>query len=64
MLAGMLVDEFKATYDGPDRIAYLKALGSGICDLGGVVEEGSGGAVVRFEGRRIAIRFGPVSGHR
>ena len=32
--------------------------------LGGVVEEGPRGLAVRFDARRIAIQFGPVSGHR
>jgi hypothetical protein len=62
-LAGMLVDEFEATYQGPDRTAYLAALASWVADLGGEVEDDAGRAAVRFAGRRIAIRFGPVSGH-
>jgi hypothetical protein len=39
-------------------------VGRWVADLGGVVEEGPAGAAVRFESRRIAIHFGPVSGHR
>jgi hypothetical protein len=49
---------------GPDRAGYLAALGSWIADLGGTVEDRGGGTAVQFASRRIAIRFGPVSGHR
>ena len=63
-LVGMLVDEFQATYAGPDRHAYMTALGSWVLDMGGAVEEGPAGPAVRFDGRRIAIRFGPISGHQ
>ena len=50
--------------DGPDRRGYLNVLGRWLSDLGGVVEEGPAGASATLDGRRIAIRFGPVSGHR
>ena len=63
-LVGMLVDEFQATYTGPDRHAYLAALGAWVSDMGGAIEQGGGGAAVRFNERRITIRFGPISGHR
>ena len=63
-IAAMLVDEYEATYQGPDRDAYLAALGSWVADLGGTVEDAGIAPAVQFETRRIAIRFGPVSRHR
>ena len=63
-LAGMLTDEYEATYGGPDRAAYLTTLSGWLADLGGALEDGPGGPTARFPGRTIAIRFGPVSGHR
>jgi hypothetical protein len=63
-LAGLVAGEFQASYAGSDRGAYLEALGRWLVDLGGVVEDGPGGASVTFGGRRIAIHFEPVSGHR
>ena len=62
-LAGMLVNEFESSYAGPDRAGYLAALGSWVT-VGGVVEGSPAGAAVLFDGRRIAIHVGPVSGHR
>ena len=55
--------QFQATYPGSDRATYLHELGRWLTDVG-VVEDGPDGAVVSIDGRRIAIRFGPVSGHR
>lgn len=63
-LVGMLAGEFQASYAGPDRAAYLAALGTWVSDMGGAIEPEGDGAAVRFNERRIAIRFGPISGHR
>ncbi len=63
-LAGILANQFVTTYAGPDRRAYLDALGGWLADLGAVIEDGPDGSTVRIEGRRITIRFGPLSGHR
>jgi hypothetical protein len=63
-IAGLMAGEFQATYGGPDRRAYLALLGRWLADLGGIVEDGPAGASATFEGRRIAIHFGPVNGHR
>jgi hypothetical protein len=60
-IAAMLADEYEATYQGPDREAYLAALATWLGDLEGRVIDGP---AVQFPTRRIAIRFGPVSGHR
>jgi hypothetical protein len=46
-----------------DRQAYLATLATWLADFGGVVQEHPTGATATFEGRSIAIYFGPVSGH-
>jgi hypothetical protein len=63
-LAAIVAGEFDATYVGPDRAAYLHVLGDYLADLGGRLEEGPSGPVVAVAGRRIAIRFGRISGSR
>jgi hypothetical protein len=63
-LAAIVAGEFHATYVGPDRSAYLRVLGDYLADLGGRLEDGPSGPVVAVDGRRIAIRFGPLSGAR
>jgi hypothetical protein len=63
-IAGLVAGEFQATYAGSDREAYLRTLATWLADFGGVVEADARGASANFEGRRIAIYFGPVSGHR
>jgi hypothetical protein len=63
-LAAIVAGEFHATYVGPDRAGYLHVLGDYLADLGGRLEDGPSGPVVAVDGRRIAIRFGPVSGGR
>jgi hypothetical protein len=58
VLAGILADEFQATYHGPERSEYVRVLAANVADLGGsLVTEGSGLAAA-FDDRRIAIRFG------
>jgi hypothetical protein len=61
-LAAIVAGEFHATYVGPDRAGYLHVLGDYLADLGGLLENGPSGPVVAVDGRRIAIRFGPLSG--
>ncbi len=39
-------------------------LGVWLAGVGRVIEDGPRGAAARFDDRRIAIRFGPASGHR
>jgi hypothetical protein len=63
-LAAIVAGEFDATYVGPDRAGYLRVLGDYLADLGGQIEQGPMGPEVAVDGRRIAIRFGPTSGHR
>ena len=63
-LAAIVAGEFHATYVGPDRAGYLHVLGDYLADLGGRLEEGPTGPVVAVDGRRIAIRFGRISGSR
>jgi hypothetical protein len=63
-LAAIVAGEFDATYVGPDRAGYLHVLGDYLADLGGRLEEGPSGPVVAVDGRRIAIRFGQISGSR
>jgi hypothetical protein len=63
-IGSLIAGEFHATYEGPDRRAYLDVLGRWLSDLGGVVEDGPAGASATLDGRRIAIRFGLVSGRR
>lgn len=56
-LGSILEGEFRSSYDGPNKVDYLAALGSWLGDLGVVIEEGEGGPVAAFADRRIAIRF-------
>jgi len=63
-LAAIVAGEFDATYVGPDRAGYLRVLGDYLADLGGRVEQRATGPVVAVDGRRIAIRFGRLSGPR
>jgi hypothetical protein len=61
-LGSILEGEFRSTYDGPNKGAYLAALRSWLGDFGVVIEEGEGGPVAAFADRRIAIRFGRSGG--
>jgi hypothetical protein len=61
-LASILAGEFFASYDGPQRSEYLRVLGDIVADLGGTLADEPSGTVAAFEGRRIAIRFGTLSG--
>lgn len=63
-LSALVDGEFQATYDGSDRATYLKTLRSWLADLGGVVDDDGFRMTATLDGRRIAIHFGPVSGHR
>ena len=63
-LAAIVAGEFYATYVGPDRAEYLRVLGDYVADLGGRLEDGPTGPLVAVDGRRIAIRFDPLSGPR
>jgi hypothetical protein len=58
VLAGIRDDEFRATYEGPERSEYVRVLAAYIADLGGSLETGAWGPVATFADRRIAIRFG------
>jgi hypothetical protein len=58
VLAGILGDEFQATYDGPERSEYVRVLAANVADLGGSLETEGSGWSAAFEDRRIAIRFG------
>ena len=58
VLAGMPDDEFRATYEGPERSGYVRVLAAYLADLGGSLETGAFGPVAAFADRRIAIRFG------
>jgi hypothetical protein len=62
MLGSILEGEFRSSYDGPNKAAYLAALGSWLGDLGVVIEDGEAGPVAAFDDRRIAIRFGLSGG--
>jgi hypothetical protein len=64
VLASIVAGEFYATYGGAERAEYLRVLGSYIEDLGGRLEGDPGDLVATFEGRPIAIRFGPLVGGR
>jgi hypothetical protein len=57
-LGSILEGEFRSTYEGSDKPAYLAALRSWLGDLGVEIEEGEAGPVAAFADRRIAIRFG------
>ena len=54
-LGSILEGEFRPTYEGADKAAYL-------ADLGVVIEEGEAGPVAAFADRRIVIRFGRSGG--
>jgi hypothetical protein len=58
VLAGILEDEFQATYRGPERSEYVRMLSVIVAGLGGSLEVSPVGAAAVFEDRRIAIRFG------
>ena len=58
VLAGILTDEFRATYRGPEWAEYLRVLASIVADLGGALDTGASGVAVAFDDRRITIRFG------
>ena len=57
-LGSILEGEFRSTYEGANRTAYLAALGSWLGDLGVVIEESATGPIAAFADRRIVIRFG------
>jgi hypothetical protein len=61
-LRSILEGEFRSSYDGPNKTAYLAALRSWLSDLGVVIEEGEAGPVAAFADRRIAIRLGRSRG--
>ncbi len=63
-LASILAGDFFASYDGPQRAEYLRVLRDNVTDLGGWLVDEPTGAVAAFDGRKIAIRFGPLSGGR
>ena len=58
VLAGIVADEFQATYQGPERSEYLRVLAAYVADLGGALENAQAGVTAAFADRRIAIRFG------
>jgi hypothetical protein len=58
VLAGLLVDEFHASYAGPERSEYLRILSANLTGLGGSLEVESSGVAATLTGRRISIRFG------
>jgi hypothetical protein len=58
VLAGILEDEFQATYRGPEHLEYVRMLSVIVSGLGGSLEISPAGAAAVFEDRRIAIRFG------
>ena len=57
-LGSILEGEFRSSYEGPNKPAYLAALRSWLADLGVAIEEGEGGPVAAFADHRIVIRFG------
>jgi hypothetical protein len=57
VLAGILEDEFHATYRGPERSEYVRVLTEIVSGLGGSLEAGPLGLAVTFPDRQIAIRF-------
>jgi hypothetical protein len=61
-LGSVLEGEFRSTYEGSNKAAYLAAPRSWLADFGVVIEEGEGGPVAAFADRRIAIRFGRGGG--
>jgi hypothetical protein len=58
VLAGILEDEFQASYRGPERSEYVRVLAVIVSGLGGSLEVGASGVSAAFDDRRIAIRFG------
>jgi hypothetical protein len=58
VLAGILEDEFQATYRGPERSEYVRMLSVIVAGLGGSLEISPSGTQAVFDDRRIAIRFG------
>jgi hypothetical protein len=64
VLAGLLVDEFHATYAGPERSEYLRILSANLAGLGGSLEIEPSGVAAAFADRRISIRFGGAGGRR
>ena len=62
MLGSILEGEFRSSYIGADKAAYLVALRSWLGDFGVVIEDGDAGPVAAFDDRRIAIRFGRSEG--
>jgi hypothetical protein len=64
-LAAMVVTEFTASYWGAEPAVYVPTLAAYVTDLGGHLEEaGTRDLVAAFDGRRITVRFGTVSGAR
>ncbi len=57
VLAGILEDEFQATYRGPERQEYVRVLTEIVADLGGSLEAGAIGLAATFSDRQIRIRF-------
>jgi hypothetical protein len=64
ILAGIVVGEYHATYQGPERAEYLRVLAANITDLGGSLEQGPAGITAVFAGRRIMVWFGAGGGRR
>jgi hypothetical protein len=57
VLAGILEDEFQATYRGPERSEYVRVLTEIVTGLGGSLEAGTMELDATFDDRRIRIRF-------
>lgn len=60
VLAGILEDEFQATYRGSERSEYVRVLTEIVAGLGGSLEARATDLAATFDDRRIRIRF--VSG--
>jgi hypothetical protein len=58
VLAGILEDEYQATYRGPERSEYVRVLTEIVAGLGGSLEVQPSCLWADFADRRIAIRFG------
>jgi len=58
VLAGILENEYQATYRGPERLEYVRVLSEIVSGLDGSLETGPTDLTVRFQDRRIKIRFG------
>jgi hypothetical protein len=56
VLAGILEDEFQASYRGPERSEYVRVLAVIVAGLGGSLESGAMG-LAAFDDRKIKIRF-------